>query len=220
MKALPNVLTLLNLSCGFLAIAFSDLFWSPILILLAGLFDLFDGAAARWLKAESPMGLQLDSLCDLVSFGVAPAILLWLLVPNETVWFLLVPLIYVLAGAWRLARFNVSEKSSDFTGLAIPAAALFICGITLGFHWDQAQIALLLDKPIFYALLGLIPATLMISHIPMFSLKSQNRKSMPWIIALAVGTVIIATIDYRLALVAAITLYVVLSVLKLFFDRN
>ena len=220
MQFIPNILTLLNLTCGFLAIATADLFWSPILILIAAIFDVFDGAAARWLKAESALGLQLDSLCDLVSFGVAPAILYWLLVPQESILLLLIPLALVIAGAWRLARFNTTEKSNDFIGLAIPASAICISGLTLAYHWDQPFVIYILDEVEFYIGIGLSLAFLMISHQKMFSFKGILGIDKYWIIALFFGLLFVGIIDYRLVMVAAIPLYVLLSIAKTVFDRR
>ena len=146
-KHIPNVLTLLNLCAGFLGILLV-LSGSPKLalwlLLLAALFDFFDGTAARILKAQSALGLQLVSLADLVSFAILPAMMVFNLLDLDELFFspfslkvwrfphylsmafvLLVPSMAAL----RLARFNIQEQKSYFLGLPRPAFAMFWAGI-------------------------------------------------------------------------------------------
>ena len=156
---LPNLLTAGNLFCGFVALtkivdanltpdALGQVDWMPIklalaFILLACIFDLFDGRVARMGGVESPFGLEFDSLADLVSFGVAPAFLVQRVVladvfPDEyrrISWF--IASIYLLCGAFRLARFNClaampgGGASKDFLGYPIPSAAGLVASLTL-----------------------------------------------------------------------------------------
>jgi CDP-diacylglycerol---serine O-phosphatidyltransferase len=125
-----NVLTILNLSFGSAAILFllnDKLVTSFILILLAALCDRFDGLVARKLNIASDFGKQLDSLCDLVSFGIAPAFLLYASVLYQFgVPGIVFTIIFVVAGALRLARFNLTESSGVFIGLPITAAGSLI----------------------------------------------------------------------------------------------
>lgn len=126
---IPNGITFTSLSCGIIAIllaANNQLYPAGILILASYILDLFDGAAARRLKAGSEFGLQLDSLVDMVSLGTAPAVLAFVHLKNETVpmiWVWPVVLFFALAGAFRLARFNLlppkQTGSKDSTGLTI-----------------------------------------------------------------------------------------------------
>lgn len=118
---IPNMFTFLNLALGFLAIVMSinrDFIFASILLLLAVLADGLDGRTAKALKVESKLGIEMDSLADLVSFGVAPAVLMHSFHKD---WFLMfAALIFVLGGAYRLARFNITkEKKKGFVGMPI-----------------------------------------------------------------------------------------------------
>ncbi|WP_409306048.1 CDP-diacylglycerol--serine O-phosphatidyltransferase [Peribacillus sp. SCS-155] len=138
-----NIITLTNLSLGgfaIIAIIKGDMNLGLLLIFLAALADRFDGMIARKFNCESELGKQLDSMCDIISFGVAPALLIYQGILDEfgapgtffTVFF-------IGCGAFRLARFNISENNGYFTGLPITAAG---CFATLSFlaipHWHPA----------------------------------------------------------------------------------
>jgi len=120
-KNIPNLLTFLNLAFGFLAIIFSlrnAFHISAVLIICAVIFDHLDGKIARIFNAESEIGSELDSLADLVSFGVAPAVMFYSLFQNSSL--LVALIVFVLAGAYRLARFNVSKKKvKGYVGMPI-----------------------------------------------------------------------------------------------------
>ena len=179
---IPNTITLCNLLSGCVAVymAFhsSETFgvltgmqFAWISVAMAALFDFCDGASARLLRAYSEIGRELDSLADLVSFGVAPGMMMLNLIkdvsPNPWIGFsaLLIPLL----GAYRLAKFNVdTTQSTTFRGLPIPANAIFWIGlcawiINFGYIGDFASVILILAV-----------STLMISNIRMFSLKFKN----------------------------------------------
>lgn len=138
----PNLLTLANLFSGFTAIIYisnSEFTKAALFILMAAIFDLLDGLVARLLKATSEIGAELDSLCDAVSFGIAPAYLLYMSYFHtwgDTGIFL--SALPALAGVTRLARFNVESVTSTekylFTGLPIPSAALFIISYVIFIH--------------------------------------------------------------------------------------
>lgn len=154
---LPNVLTGANLFCGFVALTkivqwdadsgnYADIKLALAFILLAGIFDLLDGRVARMGGAESPFGREFDSLADIISFGVAPAFLVYRIVLREVFathqelgWF--IASIYVLCGAFRLARFNClaaqagSGGGKEFLGFPIPAAAGLVASLTLFMIW-------------------------------------------------------------------------------------
>lgn len=127
---LANGITLMNLSFGIMAIIFivkGSLHLSLIFILLAALFDRFDGSVARHFNTESEFGKELDSLCDLISFGVAPSLLIYHAVLFEVpVAGLAVTILYILAGAVRLARYNVKEFDGAYCGLPITAAGVAV----------------------------------------------------------------------------------------------
>ena len=154
---LPNLLTGANLFCGFVALtkivewdpeagSYTDIRYALLFILLACIFDLLDGRVARMGGAESPFGREFDSLADIVSFGAAPAFLVYRVVLKdiftthpEIGWF--IASIYLLCGAFRLARFNClaaqagSGGGKDFLGFPIPAAAGLVASLTMLLMW-------------------------------------------------------------------------------------
>lgn len=192
-KAIPNTITILNLLCGTIAIilAFKGFqIWSIYLILAAAVFDFFDGFAARLLKAYSPMGKELDSLADLVSFGLAPTILIYYRFQDYTSGFssgnqvtlwievlTLIPVLITLASALRLAKFNIDTRQTEnFIGLPTPANALLIV-MFLHFTTYNPQFDTIFRNFWFFPLISLVLSYLLISNIPMFSLKF---KSLGW----------------------------------------
>ncbi|USK58880.1 CDP-diacylglycerol--serine O-phosphatidyltransferase [Peribacillus asahii] len=155
-----NILTLLNLSLGGFAIISvmnNQLNLSLLLIFLAALADRFDGMIARRFNIESELGKQLDSMCDIISFGVAPALLIYqgILVefgaPGAAF-----TILYIACGALRLARFNISENNGYFTGVPITVAG---CIATLSF------LAYPYVTPVFFVFLMIILSILMISPL-------------------------------------------------------
>lgn len=176
---IPNTITCLNLLCGCMAVAlaflpdstFSSLTshkWACIFICAAAVFDFCDGLSARLLGAYSPMGKELDSLSDLVSFGLAPAFLIMntMAQSGASVALSLVPLLIALTGALRLAKFNVdTRQTTSFIGLPIPANAIFWIGALgwIGAHGYPGHMVMI----VLIAIISL----LMVSEIKMFSLK-------------------------------------------------
>lgn len=128
---LTQLFTFANLSLGVLSILSSDMKLAAIFILAAALADRMDGKIARQLNCESNLGKELDSLSDLVSFGVAPCVIIWRISLNVMGFWGYVPiLIFVIAGAFRLARFNTSNMSGSFLGMPITIAGSIIAFIT------------------------------------------------------------------------------------------
>lgn len=195
---LPNILTSMNLSCGVVAtiLSFVDLKYMAIaslLILIAAVFDFLDGMTARLLKAYSPIGKDLDSLADMVSFGVAPAVMVFLLMLKSTntnindlfvntnffysTLLLAIPLLLPVFSALRLAKFNIDTRQSDsFIGLPTPANAMLLASfpVILYFHTDNQWLTEIILNPYFLGVICLIESFLLISEIPMFSLKFKN----------------------------------------------
>ena len=135
---LPNTFTALNMACGFASIIFAmkgNFYIACLLLLLGAIFDMVDGRVARLTGTQSLFGEQFDSISDVVSFGMAPALLMYLKFFTEMGRFgVIVPFIYLLCGALRLARFNanIDKVTSDFfQGLPIPGAALGVIGFIL-----------------------------------------------------------------------------------------
>lgn len=157
---LANGITLMNLSFGVMAIIFitkGSLHMSLIFILLAALFDRLDGSVARKFNTVSEFGKELDSLCDLISFGVAPSLLLYHAVLYKVpVAGLAITILFILAGAVRLARYNIKEFEGDYCGLPITAAGV---GVVLSYF-------LLPILPIvFFVLFHSLLAVLMVAPI-------------------------------------------------------
>lgn len=180
-KHIPNTITSMNLLCGVLGVilAFDGWFNAAFYLMLAGaICDFFDGLAARVFKAYSPMGKELDSLADLITFGLLPSIMLYkcmeMFHPGE--WFCYIPLIIVIFSALRLAKFNVDERQSEnFIGLATPACAM-ICGsfVTIS-HLDINNVAgAITDSTWIVPVASVILSLLLVSEIPMFSLKFKK----------------------------------------------
>lgn len=130
-NAIPNVFTFSNLGCGILSLIMTfqgDYLWACLFILLAGIMDRYDGRVARFLQVNSELGKELDSLADLVSFGVAPSILSFYLYSFSDLrlaGYILV-LMFPIAGAYRLARFNNSNFDGVFMGIPITIAGMFL----------------------------------------------------------------------------------------------
>lgn len=180
---IPNLLTLSNLICGsFAAVAalvYGNLEWAFWLMVLAAVFDFFDGFVARLMKCSSPIGVQLDSLSDMISFGFVPAAILYVLFDNalpeqSPMWMFYggVFVCFVLAAfsALRLAKFNIDEtQHTEFCGLPTPANALFFASLGLISTYTGTT----LGGP---AIILLVPVMswLMISEVRMFALKFQG----------------------------------------------
>jgi CDP-diacylglycerol--serine O-phosphatidyltransferase len=190
-KFLPNLLTLLNLLSGILAIYFvfeGHLDQAAYLIFIAAVFDFMDGFAARLLKAYSNIGEQLDSLADVVSFGVAPAFILHKLILMshgrmswEIAGFDVLPFIAFIVplfAAYRLAKFNVDESQTEnFKGLPSPAAGLLIASLPLirtQLYEDQSLLYMVMTNTYFYIGIALMASILMVSSMPLFGLKFKK----------------------------------------------
>lgn len=194
MKHIPNFITSLNLVSGFIAIIFAangNLITASWFILAAMIFDFMDGFSARLLKAYSPVGKELDSLADVVSFGVAPGLIIYHLLINsgssdtqinlnsgviKTILFMLIPAIMPVCGAIRLAVFNLdSTQSTSFKGLPIPANALAVISVIIAGHYSASPLmASFTGSPLLLIIFTIILSLLMVSRIPLFSLKITN----------------------------------------------
>lgn len=194
-RNIPDLLTLGNLACGVLGIAFC-VQGNPVLatwmILLSALLDFFDGMAARALGINNPHGKDLDSLADVVSFGVLPGFLAYsLIAPDSAVWegklwllgietkaglerlALLALVVPAVFSAYRLAKFNHDTRQTEnFIGLPTPAHALFWVGLIQGI--DQG-IWYLVASPIIVFILIVLFSLLLLAPLPMFSLKLKQK---------------------------------------------
>lgn len=187
---IPSLFTTGNLICGFFSIISTfngEYFQASIFIIFANLLDGLDGLVARLTRTTSQFGVELDSLADLVSFGVAPAVLVyyWALVPWST-WGWLAACLYVVCGALRLARFNVQIKNVEkihFVGLPIPAAAEMIVATVLLYYSLGGEGAA--NKEVILLLVIYLLAGLMVSNFNYFSLKQRlvfKKKHPFWVL--------------------------------------
>ena len=252
MKQLPNIFTLLNLFFGCLAIVFilqnntiflvvdpdlqiqypnslinkpETIYWASVFIGIAAVIDFFDGLVARLINVDSDMGKQLDSLADLVSFGVAPAMIVYQFLRlsyaqqenglDVSALWLLPAFIIPCAGAYRLGRFNLDkEQSYGFKGVPIPAAGLLIASFPLIYWYSNTSFAvsLLLNIWFWYALIAVV-AYLMVSKVPMIALKSKElniKHDLPKFILIIVAIVAGILLQW-LAVPVVFVAYVILS---------
>lgn len=247
MKQIPNLFTLSNLILGCIAIIFilqpgesvmnyngeewkvylpEKVQWGAVCIFLAAVVDFLDGFVARMLKADSEMGKQLDSLADVVSFGVAPGMIMYQLLRityayepgglQTDLMYLLPALLLPAAAAYRLARFNIDkEQTFGFKGIPAPAAGLFIASLpmVLFYNYFDAQVWML-NKWVLYGTIVLV-SWLMVSTLPMMSIKFRNydlKQNWEKFAILIIG--LIAAILFRwMAVPICFIAYILLSLL-------
>ncbi|MCX8027518.1 MAG: CDP-diacylglycerol--serine O-phosphatidyltransferase [Thermodesulfovibrionales bacterium] len=175
---LPNTLTLCGMFCGFFAILSAingNFVYAAWAIILANIFDGLDGWIARLTNTSTRFGIELDSLSDLVAFGVAPSILIykWSLIPFGRVGWA-VAFLFVACGALRLARFNVqtgTTTSKAFKGMPIPAAATVIASIVIFYYEFNTEIP---DKNIIFPIITTVLSLLMVSTLRFHGIKEIN----------------------------------------------
>ncbi len=235
-KHIPNTITSMNLFCGIIGVIFAlehNFEYSFYLMLAAAVFDFFDGLSARALKAYSNIGKELDSLADDVSFGVLPAVMLYSYSAsnfNRNISYIC--LILAVFTALRLAKFNIDERqSSSFLGLPSPASALFCSSLiySLSLH-TTTNLNYIFSSQYSFIILAIILSLLLVSEIPMFSLKlgghsSRNYKIKVYgflIISAILSIVIISLgLHWSLAVFVCFFMYIVSNlifyVIKLFY---
>lgn len=183
-KNTPNTITCCNLMSGCIATGCAfhgHFFWAVIWIVIGAVFDFFDGMSARALGVSSPIGKELDSLADIVTFGVAPSAILFCLFRQVHYPEILIPLkdfipytAFIMAAfsALRLAKFNLDERqSTQFIGLPTPANALFWGSLVLGQH---AFLVSQKFNAVFLFLFMLLFCMLLVSEVPMLALKFKD----------------------------------------------
>ena len=191
-EQIPNTLTLMNLLCGSLAVlmAFHGYLREGAVLVAAGfVFDLFDGMAARLLRAQSPIGKELDSLADLVTFGLAPAALLFGIqehlgqggpfstnLPAGTIILRLLPFSLPLFAALRLAKFNIDERQShQFIGMPTPANGLMVMALTLTLQYQPGSfVSSWLQSDLFVPIYSAVVSYIMVSPLRLYSLKIKG----------------------------------------------
>jgi CDP-diacylglycerol---serine O-phosphatidyltransferase len=185
-KNIPNIITSFNLLLGWTSIYFAytgEIYLGIGAILLASIFDYLDGFAARKLNVQSALGTQLDSFADLITFGIAPAVIVYsvstlslFFVEKEIeFWLFLILGLIPLLGAIRLARFNtVVEESSFFIGLPIPAFALITISLTWTYIEYSSWMVNIANYQFFFPITVLLISFLMVSKWKFLSLKIKN----------------------------------------------
>jgi CDP-diacylglycerol---serine O-phosphatidyltransferase len=239
---IPNFITILNLLTGVTGIWFvleSNPYTGALLVFLAAIFDFLDGMSARLLKAYSNVGKSMDSLADVVSFGVLPGIMVFKLLSislgtgadfqwgnNFTVAekiMLLTPLIIPAFSALRLARFDNDERqTTEFRGLPTPANALFIAAWLVSYPALHQKVAWLYN-PWFIAAISILLAVLLITDIRMFSLKFKSFNIKPNLIRyiFLIVSVLVILVFKIPGVLPVIILYILISlVLNLVGEKN
>ena len=217
----------MNLLCGVVGVIFT-LQGRPdtgfLLMLCGAVFDFFDGFAARMLKASSGIGKELDSLADVVSFGVLPSVMLFQAGGTGILFLRYFPIVLAAFSALRLAKFNLDERQHEsFLGLPTPAAAM-VCG-SLAYHVHVAPGSFLAgwcSGPVFLPVLAAVLSLLLVSDVPMFSMKfgGGNKASrldgikrilFLCIALLAALAVALAGLDWSLVVLIAFVGYIIIN---------
>jgi CDP-diacylglycerol--serine O-phosphatidyltransferase len=235
-KHIPNAITLLNLLAGLFALihAFNGNYNEAFSLVCLGIFfDFWDGFFARIWKVQSPIGLQLDSLADMVTSGVVPGLVMYKMLADiqenqsqynlteDTYYMGVVPylgFLITLASCYRLAKFNIDTRQTDsFIGLPTPANALLIMSIPMiQFHSEFEWLVDFLSNP--YVLVGVtvLSSYLLNAEIPLFSLKVKSfswEKYKMQVVFMIISFILIAILEF-IAIPIIILLYVVLSVVN------
>ncbi|MBL0056061.1 MAG: CDP-alcohol phosphatidyltransferase family protein [Chitinophagaceae bacterium] len=248
MKQIPNLFTLLNLVFGCLAIVVTlqngiimqynaegnqlleipeKIAWASLYIGLAAVVDFLDGFVARLFKATSPMGKQLDSLADVVSFGVAPAMIIYQFLRmslareedglNASFFWLVPVFILAAASAWRLAKFNLDDSQAyGFKGVPTPAMGLLVAALPMIYWHNDSEIVanLLLNKWFLYGLVVVL-SWLMVSNLPLMALKFKDytlKNNLPKLILLIIAGVAVWLLHW-IAVPVIFVAYIILSLL-------
>lgn len=177
-KHLPNILTICNLFCGCIGIVIvfeGDITYAAYFVWLAAVFDFLDGFVARGLNAYSPIGKELDSLADMVTFGVLPSLIMYaLLKAHYSTYFPWLAFMIAACSALRLAKFNIDTRQTDsFIGLPTPANALFISALPFVIA-GNSFLAEFIDKGVVLLIITLLFSYLMVAEIKLLALKFKN----------------------------------------------
>lgn len=224
-KHIPNAITSLNLLSGCLGVVFAfdgNLKYAGYAILIAAFLDFFDGMAARLLNVSSPIGKQLDSLADMVSFGFLPAVILYQLISqssgiyNENEWIKYLAFLIAIFSALRLAKFNIDTRQNDsFIGLPTPACALVI--ISLPYIIERGGfMGTIFQSSLSLVILAFILSYLLIAELPLLSLKFKNlsfRENQYRYILVALGIILFAFSNFA-SIPLIILIYILLSIIQ------
>lgn len=226
-KHIPNSLTACNLFCGCVgiwAVFQGRMDWAAYAIWLASVFDFLDGFAARLLKVQSAIGKELDSLADMVTFGVLPAFIMFSLLQEqwEHPYIPFVGFSLAIFSAFRLAKFNIDTRQSDqFIGVPTPANALLVSGVAISLLDTQSVYQVLNTGPILLVI-TLVMSYLLVAELPLLALKFKSfawsgNQSRYILVVLSVAELAIWQVQ---GIPLLIVTYIVLSVLVHFFQRK
>lgn len=238
-RLIPNLITLSNLTCGVIAIYCAVQGWlitAALFILLGAFFDFFDGLTARLLHVQSPLGKELDSLSDVVTFGVAPAFIAFSIlcdvVPDQLWWLPWIAFLIPAFSSYRLGKFNIDERqTTSFIGLPTPANALIWLSLGVmhslaaisdigSWQWSVAgwqvyeAIGSVLENPWVISALVVLLCIALVAELPLFSLKFHNLR---WAdnkvrFVFLISAVVLIAIFGVLAIPFVMILYIILSI--------
>lgn len=234
-KHIPNILTMANLffGCGSMICLLIGEWDKAILFTgISAIADFFDGWAARKLKVQGPLGIQLDSLADVISFGIVPGVIVYIFLCNslnlpttpvsQFSWYAMPAFILTVYSAYRLGKFNIESNSDgDFTGLNTPSNTLFFIGLLWLYKENDYIHSLLMNASILYILI-VIMSLLMISPLKMFSfkVKSYEFKDNIYRIALLIGIILMIVFLGIAAVSLAVIWYLILSFIQQILSTN
>ena len=221
-KHIPNLLTISNLICGCIALYFTfqgELVFTAYLIGLAAIFDFMDGAAARLLNISNPLGKELDSMADMVSFGLVPgSVVFHLLEETPLSQYSFMALVIPIFSAYRLAKFNIDENQNEnFIGLPTPANCLVFVSIPLITTFNsESTIAYLFEIPEILLIITILMSLALVSKINMFSLKFKNLKFQDnkfRFFIITISIMLLTWLEFS-AIPLIILLYIMMSIVK------
>ena len=235
-KHIPNTITCMNMACGCVAVVMAfqgNFIWSAIYILLAAVFDFFDGMVARLLNVKSDIGKELDSLSDAVSFGLAPAAIIYNLlrsIMGDASYLPYLAFLLAIFSGLRLAKFNVDERqTSSFIGLPTPANAMFMSSLAALSDpiapvpgWFNMEVIYdIVSSPVVIISLVFLFSYLLVCELPMFSLKFKNLK---WEdnkirFILIISSVVLAAVFQMAAIPLIIILFILMSIYTAFVKK-
>jgi len=232
-RQIPNIFTLLNLFSGcvaLIAIFKNQYEYAFYFVALGIFFDFFDGFFARLLHVSSPLGLQLDSLADMVTSGVVPGATMFFLFQNvlydpaRIVPMSFIGFLITLGACYRLANFNIDTRQTDsFIGLPTPANALFIMSLPLIIKYNaESNLPVILSNIWILITISLASAFIMNAEIPLFSLKIKNfsfQKNLLQLFFIVTSILLIIIFGY-LGVALTIVFYILLSVFYNFFQKK
>ena len=221
-KHIPNLLTISNLICGCIALYFTfqgELVFTAYLIGLAAIFDFMDGAAARLLNIFNPLGKELDSMADMVSFGLVPGSVVFHLLEESTFsQYSFMALVIPIFSAYRLAKFNIDENQNEnFIGLPTPANCLVFVSIPLITTFNsESTIAYLFEIPEILLIITILMSLALVSRVNMFSLKFKNLKFQDnkfRFFLITMSIILLTWLEFS-AIPIIILLYIMISIVK------